>query len=114
MKLKLACDLEYEAQFPSTLILNVHAQHSAAQTILEEQLAIEPRLRSEALTPTGSANRFIRIETGRRNRVSIRYRATVDCDFDLLARDKLHTTPVAQIDGDAIQYLFPSRYCQSD
>ena len=114
MKLQLACDLEYEAQFPSTLILNVHAQHNAAQTILEEQLSIEPHVRTEALTPTGSENRFILIETGKKKLLSIRYRATVDCNYDLLAKDKLHTTPIAQIDGDAIQYLFPSRYCQSD
>jgi transglutaminase-like putative cysteine protease len=114
MKLKLACDLEYQALFPSTLILNIHAQHNAAQTILEEQLSIEPRLRSEALTPTGSENRFIRIETGRAKQLRIRYRATVDCNYDLLAKEKLHTTPIAQIDSDALQYLFPSRYCQSD
>jgi transglutaminase-like putative cysteine protease len=114
MKLQLACDLEYEAQFPSTLILNVHAQHNAAQTILEEQLVVEPRVAVESLTPTGSENRFIRIETGKAKQLSIRYRATVDCNYDLLAKDELQNTPIAQIDSDAIQYLFPSRYCQSD
>jgi len=114
MKLKVACDLEYEALFPSTLILNVHAQHNAAQTILEEQLSIEPKVRAEALTPTGSENRFVRIETGRKKALHIRYRATIDCNYDLLSASTLHSVPVAQIDSDAIQYLFPSRYCQSD
>jgi len=114
MKLHLACDLEYEAQFPSTLILNVHAQHNATQTILEEQLSIEPRIRTEALTPAGTQNRFIRIQTGKKKLLRIRYRATVDCNYDLLAKEKLQTTPIAQLDSDAIQFLFPSRYCQSD
>ena len=114
MKLKVACDLQYEALFPSTLILNVHAQHNAAQTILEERLTIEPRLSSETLTPTGSENRFVRIETGRSKSLRIRYRATIDCNYDLLSAAKLHNVPIAQIDGDALQYLFPSRYCQSD
>jgi transglutaminase-like putative cysteine protease len=114
MKLKVACDLQYEVLFPSTLILSVHAQHNAAQNILEERLTIEPRLRSEALTPTGSENRFVRVETGRSKSVRIRYRATVDCNYDLLSAAKLQNVPIAQIDGDALQYLFPSRYCQSD
>jgi len=114
MKLKVACDLDYEVRFPSTLILNVHAQQNAAQTVLEEQLAIEPRLRSEMVLPTGTENRFIRIETGKKKSLRIRYRATIDCNYDLLEKDRLHPTPIAQIDSDAIQYLFPSRYCQSD
>jgi transglutaminase-like putative cysteine protease len=114
VKLKIACDLEYEVLFPSTLILNVHAQHNPAQAILEEKLAIEPRLRSEMLTQTGSENRYLRIQSGRRNRLRVRYRATVDCNYDLLSASNLHNVSVAQIDGDAIQYLFPSRYCQSD
>lgn len=114
MKLKVACDLEYEVLFPSTLILSVHAQQNAAQTVLEEQLVIEPRLRSEMVLPTGSDNRFIRIQTGKKKALHVRYRATVDCNYDLLPKRELHATPIAQIDSDAIQYLFPSRYCQSD
>lgn len=114
MKLKVSCDLEYEVLFPSTLILNLQAQHNAAQTILDEQLVIEPKLRVEALLPTSTENRFIRVETGRKKELHVRYRATVDCHHDLLSADKLHTTPIAQIEGDAIQYLFPSRYCESD
>jgi transglutaminase-like putative cysteine protease len=114
VKLKIACDLEYEVPFPSTLILNVHAQRNPAQAILDERLAIAPRTRSEMLTQAGSENRFLRIETGRKKRLHVRYRATVDCNYDLLSASNLHDVPVAQIDSDAIQYLFPSRYCQSD
>lgn len=114
MKLKVSCDLEYQAQFPSTLILNVHAQENTAQVILDEKLMLEPRLRMETLTSTGSQNRFVRIETGRHKTLRIRYRATIDCNYDLLPAAQLHNVPIAQIEGDAIQYLFPSRYCQSD
>jgi transglutaminase-like putative cysteine protease len=114
MKLKVACDLEYEALFPSTLILSVHAQHNAAQVIVDERLVIEPRLRTEMLTSTGSENRFMRIETGRSKSLRVRYRATVDCNYDLLSAQKLQSVPIAQLEGDAMQYLFPSRYCQSD
>jgi transglutaminase-like putative cysteine protease len=37
MRFKVSCELEYEILQPSTLILNVHAQRSASQSILEEK-----------------------------------------------------------------------------
>ena len=42
MVFDVACELEYNVRVPSTLILGVHAQQSAAQTILTEQFSIEP------------------------------------------------------------------------
>ena len=41
MLFNVACDLEYTARFPSTLILNVHAQRNASQAILEETFVHE-------------------------------------------------------------------------
>ena len=43
MLFHVSCHLEYAVRFPSTLILNVHAQRNASQTILEEQFVVEPR-----------------------------------------------------------------------
>jgi transglutaminase-like putative cysteine protease len=114
MLFRVACDLEYTAKFPTTLILNVHAQRSASQTILEEQFAVEPAIKVSEFTPEGTANRFVRIETGRHKKVAIRYAATVDCDFQTYRAGSVEATPVAELTGSTIPYLFPSRYCQSD
>jgi len=106
--------LEYTVKFPSTLILNLHAQRNASQTILEEQFTIEPRVKVEEFHLRGSDNRFLRLETGRRKRLAVQYQAKVECDYQLLAAGKIDDETVAEMDRNAIPYLFPSRYCQSD
>ena len=114
MLFHVSCELEYAVRFPSTLILNVHAQRTASQTVLEEHFAVEPKLRLGEFTPEGSDNRFLRLETGRAKRLSIAYAASVECDFQTYAARSVEATPVAELDASAIPCLFPSRYCQSD
>ncbi len=114
MLFHVSCELEYAARFPSTLILNIHAQRNASQTILEEQLAIEPRVRVTEFTPEGSDNRFVLLKTGNHQKLSVTYSATVDCDFQVYSAGSVEETPVAELNALTIPYLFPSRYAQSD
>jgi transglutaminase-like putative cysteine protease len=114
MKFDVTCKLEYESELPSTLILNVHAQRNASQSIVHEQLVLEPDLPFEELSPAASDNRFVRIETKRKKSLRVEYRATVDCNYAIVAAATLETTPIAKLEADAIPFLFPSRYCQSD
>ena len=114
MLFHVSCALEYVIRFPSTLILNVQAQRSESQTILEEQFTVEPRIDVSEFTPVGSDNRFLRLETGRHKKLSIAYSGSVECRFQTYAARSVEATPVAELDGAAIPFLFPSRYCQSD
>jgi transglutaminase-like putative cysteine protease len=114
MKFDVTCELQYEIEHPATLILNVHAQRNLAQTITDEQLVLSPDLPFEELTPTSTDNRFVRVETKRNKKLRVQYRATVDCNYAIFSAATLETTPIAKLESDAIPYLFPSRYCQSD
>jgi transglutaminase-like putative cysteine protease len=114
MLFQVSCDLEYEAHFPSTLILNIHAQRNASQTILDEQFSIEPRVKVHEFTPDGGENRFLRLETEQHKSLQVKYAATVDCDFQTYAARGVEPTPVSELTGSTIPYLFPSRYAQSD
>jgi transglutaminase-like putative cysteine protease len=114
MIFNVSCALEYEIRFPSTLILSLHAQRSTAQVVLEEHFSIEPKVTFSEFLAEGSGNRFVRVETGRRKKLEIEYRASVDCDYQLLKANALEETPVAEMTATELQYLFPSRYCQSD
>jgi hypothetical protein len=106
--------LEYAVRFPSTLILNVHAQHNESQTIVTEQFGVDPVVPLEHFTVPGSENRFVRLETGDLKSLLVTYSATVDCNHDILAAKSLEDLPVGEIPPDVIPFLFPSRYCQSD
>jgi transglutaminase-like putative cysteine protease len=110
----VACRLSYEVDFPTTLVLSVHAQQNASQNVLEESFETDPPLpHSETLTDS-NGNRFQRLETGDRKRFSAVYRAQVECDFEILRTRGISPTPVAHLDAESLAYLFPSRYCESD
>lgn len=109
----LTAELDYDVQFRSAMILSVHPQRNAAQRIVTEELTVEPPtpLREFA---DGDGNRFVRLDTGTHSQLTVRYRAAVDCNFELRTASGIATTPVAALDDAAIPFLFPSRYCQSD
>jgi transglutaminase-like putative cysteine protease len=114
MQFKVSSHLEYDVVIPSTLILSMHAQRNASQSVLSEEFSVEPKTKVEEFVATGSANRFVRLETGKKKHLSINYEAVVDVEHQVIPASKIAETPVADLDCDAIQFLFPSRYCQSD
>ncbi len=114
MRFRVSCHVEYDISFPSTLILNMHAQRNAAQIIAEEKFSVEPRVKTDEFIADGNANRFVRLETGRKKHLSINYEAVVDCEHQIIPASKIDYTPVVEMDRKAVPYLFPSRYCQSD
>lgn len=115
MRFLVSSLLQYNVKFPTTMILSVHAQRLASQMIVEENFNIEPFVNHEEFMLPGNDTRFVRLETGTNARLSISYKATVDCSYEYLsARHMGNDTAVATMDGTAIPFLFPSRYCQSD
>ena len=112
MHFKVSCHLEYDITFPSTLILNMHAQRHASQTVLQETFVVEPRTKVKEFIADGNENRFVRLETGRKKHISINYEAIVGCEHQVIPASKIDYTPV--VDMDRKPFLFPSRYCQSD
>jgi transglutaminase-like putative cysteine protease len=109
----VTAELDYTVGFRSAMILSVHAQSNAAQAILEETFTIEPRVDCREFADD-AGNRFVRLETGANKQLSLRYRAKVDCDFEVRTASRIATTPVASLEDAALPFLFPSRYCQSD
>ena len=96
MLFEVSAHLEYHANFPSTMILNVHAQRNIAQTILQEEFSITPKTKVTEFMIEGSDNRFVRLETGASKRLAVDYSATVDCDFHTYQARSVEPTPVAE------------------
>lgn len=114
MRFQVSGHLEYLVAFPSTLILNIHAQRNSAQSIVEESFIVDPPVRHEEFLAENGESRFVRLETGRRKQITIDYKATVDCVHEVVPAAALSEVNVAQLNRSAIPFLFPSRYCQSD
>jgi transglutaminase-like putative cysteine protease len=113
-RFQVGCEIHYEIDIPSTMILNIHPQCNGSQRIIEEQFVVEPPLATDQFTIPGTDNRFVRLETGSTKQLSISYSGTIDCDYEYLVAEQIAVTSVAEIDKCVVPYLFPSRYCQSD
>lgn len=113
MIFEVAAELEYEVRFRSAMILSIHAQESASQQILREEFHIHPQVPHTEFKDD-SGNRFVRLDTQDHKQLSLRYAATVDCDFGVRRAARIAATPVTHLDHGDVPFLFPSRYCQSD
>lgn len=113
MIFEVSADIVYAPQFPSAMILSLHAQETTSQRILREEFTIEPPV-DHSVVRDDYGNRFVRLNTGAHNQLAVHYEASVDCDFNVSRAGHIAATPVTSLDLDAVPYLFPSRYCQSD
>lgn len=114
MKFIVSSHLEYAIKFPSTLIFNIHAQKNTGQKIVEEKFLVTPQVAVEEFNLENGGNRFVRLETGAASNLTVDYSATVDCATELVPASGVDPMSIAEMDRNAIPYLFPSRYCQSD
>jgi len=113
MKFDVFTEMEYTANSPGTLILNIHALRTPTQTILNETFVIDPYIKFEELVePNG--NRLVRFEIPEPGNIKVTYNATVDNSVIVSDHTHREETPVAHLDSAILPYLYPSRYCQSD
>ncbi|RYE04883.1 MAG: transglutaminase family protein, partial [Sphingobacteriales bacterium] len=75
---------------------------------------IEPYIKAEELTGLQGESRLVRFEITEPGPIKIAYTATVDNAYKLVELAEVEETPVHQLPVEILQYLNPSRYCQSD
>jgi transglutaminase-like putative cysteine protease len=114
MKFDVLTEMEYSAQSPGTLILNIHALRTPRQTVISEIFAIEPYTKVEELVSPNRENRLMRFEIQEGTSIKVTYKATVDNFCEIKDYNQLEEIPVAKMDPAVMPYLYPSRYCQSD
>jgi transglutaminase-like putative cysteine protease len=112
MKLSIHARLDYDFPEPADVILQVEAADIPEQAVVDSDLHL-----------TG-CDRCVRVAA--HNRIGERicfpvvgplvvdYRATVEINRILTDCRVLPKVPIHQLPGEAIEYLMPSRYCQSD
>jgi transglutaminase-like putative cysteine protease len=113
MIFSLGCELSYEVQAPTTLILNVDAMRNDHQRVLSESFTTEPEVRSEPHRAVESANLYRRLVL-QPGPCTIRYTAEVDLRPRKIDPQGIGEVPVSQLPLNVLPYLYPSRYCQSD
>lgn len=113
MKYKVGSRLVYTINQPSTFIFNVQVVRNEFQNIIAEELQLDPQLPFDELTVDENGNRFIRL-VAPAGKLEVNYQATVDLSPIFADTKTIPEVPPAQLPMETFQYLYPSRYCQSD
>lgn len=114
MKFEVNAHLGYTTYDPTTLIFNIHALRTQHQTVLQESVEIDPYFKVEELSSVNAENRITRLEIPEPCTISVKYTATVDNHFTTVDFTNAEEISVAKLETSVFQYLYPSRYCQSD
>ncbi len=114
VRLKLSLELKYEVfGAPADFVFNIHAARTTHQQLVAEELSVSQPVATSVHTVADSCNRYLRC-TAQPGPLSVRYRATVDIEHHFAASEDLPEVPVADLPPEALGYVYPSRYCQSD
>ncbi|HUR90304.1 MAG TPA: transglutaminase family protein [Ramlibacter sp.] len=115
VEIELDITLEYDIKDAegADFVFNVHAARTAHQTVHAERLSLSQQLTPEIATDAATASRFIRLHAGL-GPLEVRYEARVRIDHHFAEPDTLEEVPVRCLPMEAMPYIYPSRYCQSD
>lgn len=114
IKLQLSLELNYEILQPGCdFIFNIHAAHTRAQNVVQENLTISQPITPDIYSDPTSGNRNMRITAGV-GPLKLQYSATIQLTHHSMQAQDLPEVPVAQLPAYVLNYIYPSRYCQSD
>ncbi|PXW99288.1 transglutaminase-like putative cysteine protease [Sphaerotilus hippei] len=114
VRIQLVIDLNYTVAPPGAdFVFNIHCAHTRCQTVVSQQLHINQPVRPLVHTDPVTANRYLRLAAVP-GPLQVLYTACVDIQQHFEWPDRLEEVPVAQLPTPVLNYIYPSRYCQSD
>ncbi|MFL6692983.1 MAG: transglutaminase family protein [Ramlibacter sp.] len=116
VEIALEIGLSYEVTDPAgaDFVFNIHAATTPHQTVADERLTIsQPNVVPQVATDPATATRFMRLHADQ-GPLLVRYEAMVTIDHFMAEPDSLQEVPVRCLPLDVMQYVYPSRYCESD
>lgn len=112
MILNATCQLTYQTTENIAVIFMLRPQSGGAQAVLREDFTLSPQVPVVEFTDGyGNLCQRVIMPAGEFH-VSVRYQVKVADSIDVKPDAPL--TPVEMLPTDVIQFLLPSRYCQSD
>jgi transglutaminase-like putative cysteine protease len=113
-RIELQVGLQYEVgPEGADFIFNLHAAHTASQTVSNERLLISQAVIPQIHTEASTGTRFTRLRAWP-GPLQVNYSVTIDIRHFRMDSALLAEVPVAQLPFETLPYLNPSRYCQSD
>jgi transglutaminase-like putative cysteine protease len=113
IRFDLSITLDYTVMAPTDFVFIVQPGNTAYQRVTWERLATEPAVRCEEETHGSPPNRNLRVHA-EPGAFQLRYEAIVDLVHHFALPADLREVPIAELPAPVLQYIYPSRYCQSD
>ena len=112
-RIRVHSELHYDVEAPSQFVFAMLAAENQRQHVDDQHFTITPDTRIERIRFDPSGHDLVRasVEPGP---LSVAYEATVDVRPHIPIDVPNLETPFVEIPGDAVAFLHPSRYCQSD
>lgn len=114
VRLKLFIELQYEIIGDvSDFIFNIHATRTQSQSLVMENFEVSQPVDVSLFTEPLHGNRYARLRA-MPGHLKVRYDAVVDIKHHMASPGSVAEVPIAELPAEALAYLYPSRYCQSD
>ena len=104
--------LEYEVTHPAHFLFNIESAFDPSHRVITERLTIGPSVKQRTFTDERCGNRFVRLDAPK-GLLTVSYHADVELMQPAVPLH-LNEAAVTSVPDDALRYLFPSRYCESD
>lgn len=104
--------LEYDVTHPAHFLFNVEAAFDPCHRVVSERLAVSPSVKVRTFTDERCGNRFVRLDAPK-GLLTLSYHADVEITPQAVPLH-LDEASVTSVPDDALRYLLPSRYCESD
>jgi transglutaminase-like putative cysteine protease len=113
IRFDLSITLDYNVMSPSDFVFIIQPTTTPYQRVTWERLVTEPQLNVEEDVHGSPANRHLRLHA-EPGAFRLRYDAIVDVVHHFALPADLREVPIAELPASVLQYIYPSRYCQSD
>jgi transglutaminase-like putative cysteine protease len=113
IRFDLSITLDYTVAAPTDFVFVIQPTNTAYQRVTWEQVATQPQLRFEEESHGAPANRHLRVHA-EPGPFQLKYDAIVDLVHHFALPADIREVPIAELPAPVLQYIYPSRYCQSD
>ncbi len=113
IRFDLSITLDYEVLAPSDFVFIIQPTDTAYQRVTWEQLTTEPSIEVSEDVHGDPVNRHLRMHAEPGN-LRVQYDAIVDLVHHFALPSDIREMAIAELPASVLQYIYPSRYCQSD
>ena len=113
IRFDLSITLDYQVVAPTDFVFIIQPTNTPYQRVTWERLETQPALVVDEETHGSPANRHLRVHA-EPGPFQLRYEAIVDLVHHFALPADVREVPIAELPAPVLQYIYPSRYCQSD